>query len=123
MVICLQIPDILNRWKNYFSKLLLNVHNEPLVPGASRLQVEIAIGKKYKSPGSDEIIIVGYHCYHHTKFYQVSSSQDKVRTWMKLLGTINYWSDCLHLSDTAEKMGVQLDSTSTSAIHRLQERL
>jgi hypothetical protein len=27
------------------------------------------------------------------------------------------------LSDTAEKMGVQLDSTSTSAIHRLQERL
>jgi hypothetical protein len=54
--------------KNYFSQLL-NVHNisdvrhievhtaEPLVPGPSRLEVEIAIAKlkKYKSPGSDEI--------------------------------------------------------------------
>jgi hypothetical protein len=60
--------DILNRWKNYFSQLL-NVHNvsdvrqievhtaEPLVPGPSRLEVEIAIAKlkKYKSPGSDQI--------------------------------------------------------------------
>jgi hypothetical protein len=60
--------NILNRWKNYFSQLL-NVHNvsdvrqievhtaEPLVPGASRLEVEIAIAKlkKYKSPGSDQI--------------------------------------------------------------------
>jgi hypothetical protein len=48
---------------------LLNMHNvsdvrqievhaaEPLVPGPSRLEVEIAIAelKKYKSPGSDEI--------------------------------------------------------------------
>jgi hypothetical protein len=47
----------------------LNVHNdsdvrqieehaaEPLAPGPSRLEVEIAIGKfkKYKSPGSDQI--------------------------------------------------------------------
>jgi hypothetical protein len=53
--------NILNRWKNYFSQLL-NVHNvsdarqievhttEPLVPGPSRLEVEIAIAKlkKYK---------------------------------------------------------------------------
>jgi hypothetical protein len=53
--------NILNRWKNYFSQLL-NVHNvsyvrqievnaaEPLVPGSSRLEVEIAIAKlkKYK---------------------------------------------------------------------------
>jgi hypothetical protein len=60
--------NVLNRWKNYFS-LVLNVHNvsdvrqievhtaEPLVPGSSRLEVEIAIAKlkKYKSPGSDEI--------------------------------------------------------------------
>jgi hypothetical protein len=60
--------NILNRWKNYFSQLL-NVHNvsdvrqievhtaEPLVPGPSCLEVEIAIAKlkKYKSPGSDEI--------------------------------------------------------------------
>jgi hypothetical protein len=60
--------NILNRWKNYFSQLL-NVHNvsevrqievhraELLVPGPSRLQVEIAIAelKKYKLPGSDEI--------------------------------------------------------------------
>jgi hypothetical protein len=59
--------NILNRWKNYSE--LLNVHNvsdvrqievqraEPLVPGPSRLEVEIAIAtlKKYKSPGSDQI--------------------------------------------------------------------
>jgi hypothetical protein len=60
--------NILNRQKNYFSQLL-NVHNvsdirqievytaEPLVPGPSCLEVEIAIAKlkKYKSPGSDQI--------------------------------------------------------------------
>jgi hypothetical protein len=60
--------NIVNRWKNYFSQLL-NVHNvsdvrqievrtaEPLVPGPSRLEVEIAIAKlrKRKSPGSDQI--------------------------------------------------------------------
>jgi hypothetical protein len=60
--------NILNRWKNYFSQLL-NVHYvsdvrqiqirtaEPLVPGASLLEVEIATGKlkNYKSPGSDQI--------------------------------------------------------------------
>jgi hypothetical protein len=60
--------NILNRWKNYFSQLL-NVHNvsdvmqievhtaDPLVPGPSRLEVEIAIAKlkKYNSPGSDQI--------------------------------------------------------------------
>jgi hypothetical protein len=53
--------NILNRWKNCFSQLL-NVHNvsdvrqievhtpEQLVPGPSRLEVEIAIAKlrKYK---------------------------------------------------------------------------
>jgi hypothetical protein len=61
--------NILIRWKNYFSQLL-NVHNvsyvrqtevdtaEPLVPGLSCLEAEIAIAKlkKYKSPGSDEIL-------------------------------------------------------------------
>jgi hypothetical protein len=60
--------NILNGWKNYFSQLL-NVHNvsdvrqievhtaEPLVPGPSHLEVEIAVAKlkKYKLPGSDEI--------------------------------------------------------------------
>jgi hypothetical protein len=60
--------NILNRWKNYFSQLL-NVHSvihvrqievhmaEPLVPGPSRLEVEIAIAKlkNYKFPCSDEI--------------------------------------------------------------------
>jgi hypothetical protein len=60
--------NILNRWKKYFSQLV-NVHKvsdvrqtevhmaEPLVPGPSRLEVEIAIAKlkKYKSPGSDQI--------------------------------------------------------------------
>jgi hypothetical protein len=62
------LHNILNRWKNYFSQLL-SVHNvsdvrqievhtaEPLVPGPSRLDAEIAIAnlKKYKSPGSDQI--------------------------------------------------------------------
>jgi hypothetical protein len=61
--------NILNRSKNYFSQVL-NVHNvsdvrqveihvaESLVPGPSRLEVEIAIAKlkKYKSPDSDDIL-------------------------------------------------------------------
>jgi hypothetical protein len=60
--------NILNKWKNYYSQLL-NVHNvndvrqiemhtaDPLVPGSSRLEVEIAIAKlkKYDSPGSVQI--------------------------------------------------------------------
>jgi hypothetical protein len=59
---------ILNRWKNYFSQLLdvhgvsefrqIEVHTaEPLVPGPSHLEVEIAIAKlkKYKAPGNDQI--------------------------------------------------------------------
>jgi hypothetical protein len=62
--------NILKTWKNYFS-LLLNVHNvsdvrqivvhtaEPLVPGQSRLEVEIAIAKlkKYKSPGHTTVFL------------------------------------------------------------------
>jgi hypothetical protein len=58
--------NTLNRWKNYSQ--LLNVHNvsdvrqievhtaEPLVPGPSRLEVQVAIAKlkKYKSSDSDE---------------------------------------------------------------------
>jgi hypothetical protein len=60
MVTCLQIlNNILNMWKNYFSQLL-NVHNasdvrqidvhtaEPVVPGPSRLEVEIAIAELKK---------------------------------------------------------------------------
>jgi hypothetical protein len=60
--------NILNRWKNYFSQLLnvcsvsdvrqIEVNTaEPLVPGPSHLEAEIAIAKlkKYKSPGSDQI--------------------------------------------------------------------
>jgi hypothetical protein len=60
--------NILNRWKNYFSQLMY-VHNvsdvgqievhmtEPLVPGPSHLEVQIALAKlkKYKSPGSHQI--------------------------------------------------------------------
>jgi hypothetical protein len=60
--------NIFIRWKIYFSQLL-NVNNvsdvrqievhmaEPLVPGPSCLEAEIAIAKlkKYKSPGSDQI--------------------------------------------------------------------
>jgi hypothetical protein len=36
---------------------VFSIMAEPLVPGPSRLEVEIAIAKlkKYKSPGSDEI--------------------------------------------------------------------
>jgi hypothetical protein len=57
-------------WKDYFSQLLqlLNVHNisdvrqieirtaEPLGHGPSHLEVEVAKLKKYKSPGSDQIL-------------------------------------------------------------------
>jgi hypothetical protein len=51
--------NILNRWKNYFSQLL-NMHDvsdvrqievqmaEPLVPGPSHLEVEIALAKLKK---------------------------------------------------------------------------
>jgi hypothetical protein len=60
--------NILNTWKNYFPQCL-NVRNvsdvrqieihtaESLVPGPSRLEVEIAIAKfkKFRSPGSDQI--------------------------------------------------------------------
>jgi hypothetical protein len=60
--------NVLNRWKNYFSQLL-NVHSasdvmqiqihtsEPLVPGPSPPEFDIAIAKlkKYKSPDSDQI--------------------------------------------------------------------
>jgi hypothetical protein len=61
--------NILNRWKNYFPQVL-NVHNvsdvrqtgvqttQPLlVPGPSHLEAEIGIAmlKKYKSPGRDQI--------------------------------------------------------------------
>jgi hypothetical protein len=59
--------NILNRWKDYYSQLLI-VHDvrqmevymvELLVPSPSRLEVEIAIVKlkKYKSPGRDHILI------------------------------------------------------------------
>jgi hypothetical protein len=56
MVISLRTHNIFNRRKNYFSQLL-NVHNgrdvrqievhttEQLIPGSSRIQVEIAISK------------------------------------------------------------------------------
>jgi hypothetical protein len=61
--------NTVNRWKSYASQLL-NVHNvgdvrqieiyttEPLVLGPSHLEVEIAVAKlkKYKSPGSDQIL-------------------------------------------------------------------
>jgi hypothetical protein len=68
-VLLADFHNILNRWKKYFSQLLnvrnvsdareIEVHTaEPLVPGPSRLEVEIAIAKskKYKLPGNDEIL-------------------------------------------------------------------
>jgi hypothetical protein len=61
--------NILNGWENYFSQLpsvrsvsdvrLIEIHTAELsVPDPSRLEVEIAILelKKYKSPGSDQIL-------------------------------------------------------------------
>jgi hypothetical protein len=72
--------NILRRWKNYFSQLL-NVHNvsdvrqiEPLVPGPSRPEIEIAIAKleKYKSPGSGQIqagLIQGGETIHELIFF------------------------------------------------------
>jgi hypothetical protein len=60
--------NILNRWKNYFSQLLnmqsisdvkqIEVYTaEPLIPGPSRLEVQITVVKlkKYKAPGSGQI--------------------------------------------------------------------
>jgi hypothetical protein len=61
--------NILNRWKNYFPQLL-NVHKvsdvrqikihtaEPLAPDLTSFEVEIPIAKlkRYKSPGSDQIL-------------------------------------------------------------------
>jgi hypothetical protein len=60
---------ILHRCKSYFSQLLnapnvsdvrqIEIHkSEPLVPGPSHLEVEISIAKlkKYKSPGSNQIL-------------------------------------------------------------------
>jgi hypothetical protein len=60
--------NILNRWKNCFSKLLnilrisdvrqIEIHTaEPLLSGTSSLEDEIAIAKlkKHKSPSSDQI--------------------------------------------------------------------
>jgi hypothetical protein len=61
--------SILYMWKNCFSQLL-DVHNiskvrqieihmaEPLAPGPAHLEVEIPIAmlKKYKFPGSDQIL-------------------------------------------------------------------
>jgi hypothetical protein len=54
MVIFLQIPNILNRWKNYFT-LLLNVHSFSDVR-----QIEIHTVKK---AGETVAIIIGRHCY------------------------------------------------------------
>jgi hypothetical protein len=62
------LQNVLNRWKNSFNQVLnmQRVHDvrrmdirtaDPLVPGPSTVEVEIAIGKlkSYKSPGSDQI--------------------------------------------------------------------
>jgi hypothetical protein len=62
-------PNILNRWKNYFSQLL-NAHRvsdirqtetrtaELLVPDPTLFETETDVAKlkRYKSPGSDQIL-------------------------------------------------------------------
>jgi hypothetical protein len=61
MVICLHSQNILNRWKNYLSQLL-NVPRFSVVrllapdPTPSEVQIAIAKLKRYKSPGSDQIL-------------------------------------------------------------------
>jgi hypothetical protein len=66
--------NILSKWKNYCSQIL-NLHNvsdvrekELLVTGSSRLEAEIAIAKlrKYKSPGSDQILAEVIRAGHET---------------------------------------------------------
>jgi hypothetical protein len=59
MVICSQIPSVLNGWKNSFNQVL-NVHGvhdvrqmdvhiaEPLMPELSLVEVETAIWKLYQ---------------------------------------------------------------------------
>jgi hypothetical protein len=61
--------NVLDRWKKFFNQVL-NIHGfhnvmqtdihmaEPLVPEPSLVEVEIAIGKlkRYKSPGTDQIL-------------------------------------------------------------------
>jgi hypothetical protein len=65
----LNMNSVLNWWKSFFNQVL-NVHvvhdvrwldiytAEPLVPEPSLIEVEIAIGKlkRYKSPGTDQIL-------------------------------------------------------------------
>jgi hypothetical protein len=78
--------NILNRWKNY-SQLLnvsdvrqIEIHTaEPLVPDPSPFDVEIAIAKlkRYKSPGSNEILtelIQARHEILRSKIHKVINS-------------------------------------------------
>jgi hypothetical protein len=83
--------NIVNTRKSYVSQLL-NIHNvsdvrqieihsaEPLAPDRSHLEVEISIAelKKYKSPGSDQIL---------TKLYQ-AGGETLVSVMHKLINSI-----------------------------------
>jgi hypothetical protein len=76
--------SILNRWKNYFCRLL-NVHGvndvrqteihtaEPLVPEPSSSEVETAIEKlkRYKSPGIDQILAEMIQAGRDTLFSEI----------------------------------------------------
>jgi hypothetical protein len=90
--------NISNRWKNYFSQLLsvlnvsdvrqIEVHTaETLVPGPSRLEVEIAFAKLKKyTEGSDEILAelhqqeVKYFCLQSINLPIAVAARTKART-------------------------------------------
>jgi hypothetical protein len=81
--------NILNRWRNYFSRLL-NVHNvsgvrqielnttEPLVPSPSRLEMEIVIAK-LKSVNHQVVIQFQQYCYkQEAKYYCQSPTNSTI---------------------------------------------
>jgi hypothetical protein len=103
---------IFNMWKNCFSQLL-NVHSvssvrqidihtaEPLVFGPSNLEVEIAISKlkKYKSPGSDQILGELYQaggealvCVTHKLINSISNKEELPDQWKEsIIVPITRW--------------------------------
>jgi hypothetical protein len=133
--------NILNRWRNYFSRLL-NVHNvsdvkqievhtaEPLVPGPSRLEVEIVVAKlkKYKSPGSDqipaELIQAGGEILLsaiHKLIYSVWSKEELPDQWKEsIIVLIHKKGD---KTDCNNYRGISLLSTSYKMLSNILSRL
>jgi hypothetical protein len=118
--------NVLNTWKNYFS-LLLNVHSvsdvrhievhtgEPLGPGPSPLEIEIATTnlKRYKSPGSDQIPAELIKAGGETLWSEIHD----INPVCNKKELPDQWKEYI----TVSMYNVQWESTS--AIHRLQESL